>query len=330
MKTHPLGVNGPIVSEVGFGAMGISDIYAHSSRKDDAEGEATIKAALDAGINLINTGDFYGMGHNEMLIGRAIAGRRDEVVLSVKFGALRDPKGLWLGHDSRPAAVKTFCAYSLRRLGVDHIDIYQPARLDPQTPIEDTVGAIAQLIKEGKVKYLGLSEVKPDIIRRAHAVHPVTALEIEYSLATRFVEQEILAVARELGIGIVAYGALSRGLLTGKLFGKFEQGDFRAFTPRYSGQHLQANLMLVETLSDIAVAKGCTPAQLALAWVLAQGDDVFPLIGTSKRDRLAENLGALNVRLSPADLALLDQAFPDGVFHGDRYPTAAMHIVAGR
>jgi aryl-alcohol dehydrogenase-like predicted oxidoreductase len=329
MKTHPLGVNGPLVSEVGFGAMGISDFYASTARRDDIEGVATIQAALDAGINFLNTGDFYGMGHNELLIGRAIAGRREEVILSVKFGALRDHKGFFLGYDCRPAAVKSYAAYSLQRLGVDHLDIYQPARLDPETPIEETVGAIAQLIKEGKVRYLGLSEVNPDIIRRAHAVHPVTALEIEYSLATRFVEQEILSVARELGIGIVAYGTISRGLLTGKLRGNFEQGDFRAITPRYTGDHLHANLTLVEMLADIAAVKGCTPAQLAIAWVLAQGDDVFPLIGTSNRARLAENLGALSIRLTPADLALLDQAFPEGTFKGDRYPTSAMHSVAG-
>jgi aryl-alcohol dehydrogenase-like predicted oxidoreductase len=329
MKTHSLGANGPLVSEVGFGAMGISDIYATSARKDDAEGEATIKAALDAGINFINTGDFYGMGHNEMLVGRAIAGRRDEVILSVKFGALRDPKGLWLGHDCRPAAVKNFCAYSLQRLGVDYIDLYQPARLDHDVPIEETVGAIAQLIKDGKVKHLGLSEVTPDILRRAHAVHPVTALEIEYSLATRFIESEILAVCRELGIGIVAYGALSRGLLSGKFASTLPRGDFRSFTPRYSGEHLRANFTLVETLADIALSKGCTPAQLAIAWVLAQGDDIMPLIGTSNRERLKENLGALDLRFTPADLALLDEAFPEGTFHGDRYPSAAMKFVAG-
>ena len=329
MKTHALGSDGPVISEVGFGAMGISDFYASSARRDDAEGVATIQAALDAGITLINTGDFYGMGHNELLVGQAIAGRRNEVVLSVKFGALRSPNGMFLGYDSRPAAVKTFAAYSLQRLGTDHIDIYQPARLDPATPIEETVGAIAQLIKEGKVKYLGLSEVNPDIIRRAHAIHPVTALEIEYSLATRFIEREILSVARELGIGVVAYGVLGRGLLTGKVTGKFERGDFRSVTPRYMGQHLQSNLTLVSTLADIAIEKGCTPSQLALAWVLSQGDDVVPLIGTSKRERLAENLGALDVRLSSADMALLDEAFPDGTFQGDRYPGPAMHSVAG-
>jgi aryl-alcohol dehydrogenase-like predicted oxidoreductase len=329
MKTRPLGLHGPFISEVGFGAMGISDFYASSARRNDAEGIATIRAALDAGITLINTGDFYGMGHNEMLVGRAIAGRREEVVLSVKFGALRSPNGMFLGYDGRPAAVKNFAAYSLQRLGVDHLDIYQPARLDPATPIEETVGAIAQLIKEGKVKYLGLSEVNPDIIRRAHAVHPVTALEIEYSLATRFIEREILAVTRELGIGIVAYGALSRGLLSGKVNGKFERGDFRSVTPRYSGQHLHSNLCLVAALVDIALEKGCTPSQLAIAWVLAQGDDIVPLIGTSNRERLAENLRALQVRLNSADMALLDEAFPDGTFQGDRYPGAAMHSVAG-
>jgi len=309
--------------------MGISDMYSSSARRDDAEGAATIAAALDAGISLINTGDFYGMGHNEMLIGRVISGRRDQVVLSVKFGALRDPRGGWLGYDCRPAAVKNFATYSLQRLGVDHIDIYQPARLDPNVPIEETVGAIAQLIKEGKVRFLGLSEMNPEMIRRAHATHPVSALEIEYSLATRFIESEILGVCRELGIGIVAYGALSRGLLSGKVNGKFEKGDFRSFTPRFMSQYLAANLSYVGILADIAIEKGCTPAQLAFAWLLAQGNDIVPLIGTSRRSRLLENLAALNIRLSTADLALLDEAFPEGTFQGSRYPAAAMHSVAG-
>jgi len=329
MKTHRLGTNGPIVSEVGLGAMGISDMYANTARKNDAEGEEVIKAALDAGINLINTGDFYGMGHNEMLVGRAIASRRDDALLSVKFGALRDPKGFWLGHDCRPAAVKNFAAYSLRRLGVDHIDIYQPARLDHDVPIEETVGAIADLIKQGMVRYLGLSEVNPDIIRRAHAVHPVTALEIEYALSTRFIEREILPVCRELGIGIVAYGALSRGLLSGNISNQFERGDFRSFSPRFLGENFRKNMATVGLLAEMASKKGCSPAQLAIAWVLAQGDDIVPLIGTSKRERLLENLGALEIRLSTDELAAMDEAFPEGAFHGERYPTVAMKSVAG-
>jgi len=329
MKTLRLGKQGPVVSELGFGAMGISDFYASSARRDDAGGLMTIQAALDAGITLVNTGDFYGMGHNERLIGRALEGRRDQAVISVKFGALRNHNGAFLGYDARPAAVKNFAAYSLQRLGIDCIDIYEPARLDPSVPIEETVGAIADLIHEGKVRYLGLSEVNPDIIRRAHAVHPVAALEIEYSLATRFVEREILQVCRELGIGIVAYGVLSRGLLSGRLGGKFERGDFRSFTPRFMGEHMRGNIALVEILAELARDKGCTPAQLALAWVLSQGDDIVPLIGTSNSVRLQENLGALEVRLSLADLTALDNAFPDGAFQGDRYPSAAMHAVAG-
>ena len=327
MKFRSLGKHGPLVSAVGFGAMGISDFYASSAKRNDAEGIATIQAALDAGINLINTGDFYGMGHNETIVGKAISGRREEAILSVKFGALRDPKGGWLGHDSRPAAVKNFVSYSLQRLGVDHIDIYEPARLDPNVPIEDTVGAISELIQDGKVKYLGLSEVNPDIIRRAHAVLPVAALEIEYALSTRFIEREILGVCRELGIGIVAYGALSRGLLSGAVDGKFETGDFRAFTPRFMGVDLETNLGLVKILAELAQSKNCTPAQLAIAWVLAQGNEIVPLIGTSHRDRLQENLGALELDLTPWDMELLASTFPEGAFQGARYPIAAMHAL---
>lgn len=325
MKTHPLGKHGPLVSEVGFGAMGISDFYASSAKRDDAEGIATIQAALDAGITLLNTGDFYGMGHNEAIVGKAIAGRREQAIVSVKFGALRDPKGGWLGHDSRPAAVKNFVSYSLQRLGVDYIDIYEPARLDPHVPIEDTVGAISELIQDGTVRYLGLSEVNPDIIRRAHAVYPVAALEIEYALSTRFIEREILGVCRELGIGIVAYGALSRGLLSGAVDGNFEPGDFRAFTPRFRGADLETNLALVKILTELAQSKNCTPAQLAIAWVLAQGDDIVPLIGTSRRERLHENLGALDLELTRWDLELLGSTFPEGAFQGARYPLSAMH-----
>lgn len=325
MKHRPLGKHGPLISEVGFGAMGISDFYASSAKRNDAEGIATIQAALDAGINLINTGDFYGMGHNETIVGKALAGRREQAVLSVKFGALRDPKGGWLGHDSRPAAVKNFVSYSLQRLGVDHIDIYEPARLDPNVPIEDTVGAISELIQDGKVRYLGLSEVSPDIIKRAHAVLPVAALEIEYALSTRFIEREILGLCRQLGIGIVAYGALSRGLLSGAVNGNFEPGDFRTYTPRFMGADLETNLGLVKILEELAQSKNCTPAQLAIAWVLAQGHDIVPLIGTSRRERLFENLGALTLELTPWDLELLGSTFPEGAFQGARYPHAAMH-----
>jgi aryl-alcohol dehydrogenase-like predicted oxidoreductase len=328
MQTRHLGAHGPAVSALGLGCMGMSDFYGPKTSRDDAESIATISEALDRGITLLDTGDFYGMGHNEALVAKAIAGRRDSVFLSVKFGALRSHSGAFLGFDGRPAAVKTFAAYSLQRLGVDVIDLYQPARVDPAVPYEETIGAVADLIREGKVRFLGISEASAEQMRRAHAVHPVTALQIEYSLATRLIEREILPTARELGVGIVAYGALSRGLLSDTFDGTLAPGDFRAHSPRFSGQNLAHNLERVATLKEIAARKGCTASQLAIAWVLARGEDVIPIVGTTKRTRLRENLQALDITLTTSDLAELDQAFAPGAIAGERYPEQQMQLVA--
>ena len=318
-----LGASGPQVSALGLGCMGMSDMYGPSDR---TESIATLHAALDSGITLLDTGDFYGMGHNEMLIGEALASRsRDQVQISVKFGALRGPTRDWGGYDSRPAAVRNFLAYSLRRLGVDYIDIYRPARLDPNVPIEDTVGAIADMIKAGYVRYVGLSEVGAQTIRRAAAVHPICDLQIEYSLISRGIESEILAVCRELGIGITAYGVLSRGLISGH-WSKDRQGggDFRAMSPRFQGANLDTNLALVEKLRAIADQIGASVAQVAIAWVAAQGADILPVIGARRRDRLTEALGALKVSLSPKDLESLALAIPADAAAGDRYPSAQL------
>ena len=328
MQTRHLGAHGPVVSALGLGCMGMSDFYRSRAGRDDAESLATITEALDSGITLIDTGDFYGMGHNEALVARAIAGRRESVFLSVKFGALRSPSGAFLGFDGRPAAVKNFAAYSLQRLGVDVIDLYQPARVDPAVPYEETIGTVADLIREGKVRHLGISEVSAEQMRRAHAVHPVTALQIEYSLATRLIEGEILPAARELGVGIVAYGALSRGLLSGTFDGTLVPGDFRAHSPRFTGQNLAHNLERVAALQEIAARKGCTASQLAIAWVLARGEDIVPIVGTTKRTRLRENLQALSITLDASDLAELDQAFAPGAIAGERYPEQQMQLVA--
>ncbi|HEY5951882.1 MAG TPA: aldo/keto reductase [Kofleriaceae bacterium] len=329
LPLRTIGTRGLEASVLGLGCMGMSDMYGTAATRDDAESLATIQAAVDAGITFIDTGDFYGMGHNELLVGKALAGgRRDRVAISVKFGVLRTPSGMVGGLDGRPAAVKNFAAYSLRRLGVDVIDVYQAARVDPAVPIEDTVGAIADLIKEGKVRYLGVSEVTAAQLRKAHAVHPVTALEIEYSLATRFIEKEILPVARELGIGIVAYGAMTRGLLTGTLDGKFAPTDFRAHNPRFQGDNFAANVKKVEALAAIATGMGATPAQLAIAWVMSRGDDIVTLIGTSKRTRLAENLGAAKLQLDADVLTQLDRLFGADGLAGERYDAQHMHVVA--
>jgi aryl-alcohol dehydrogenase-like predicted oxidoreductase len=324
MQTRQLGKTGPVVSALGLGAMGMSGMYGPSDR---AESLATIDAALEAGITLIDTGDFYGMGHNEMLIGEALkGGKRDKAVLSVKFGAQRDPSGGWIGFDGRPAAVKTALAYTLQRLGVDHIDIYRPARLDGAVPIEDTVGAIADLVQAGYVRHIGLSEVGVETIRKAHAVHPIVDLQIEYALITRGVEDKILPVLRELGIGMTAYGVLSRGLISGHWDRNQGQakGDFRGMSPRFQGENVDSNLALVEALRTIAQAKGATVAQVAIAWVAAQGDDIVPLVGARTRPRLAESLGALDVALSADDLKAIEQAVPKDAAAGTRYAAAQM------
>jgi len=323
MNHRRLGATGPEVSAIGLGCMGMSDMYGPADR---GESIATIHAALDAGITLLDTGDFYGMGHNEMLISEALAGRnRDSVVISIKFGALRDVGGNWLGFDARPLAVKNFLAYSLRRLGVDYIDIYRPSRLDPGVPIEDTIGTLADMVKAGYVRHIGLSEVGADTIRRAASVHPISDLQIEYSLISRGIETEILPTCRELGIGITAYGVLSRGLISGH-WSKAREGehDFRGNSPRFQGANLEANLALVETLKGIAGGIGASVAQVAIAWVAAQGQDIVPLVGARSRDRLAEALGALNLKLSADDLARLANALPPGAAAGGRYPEAAL------
>lgn len=319
-----LGKNGPLVSELGLGCMGMSDMYGPAN---EAESIATIHAALDAGINLLDTGDYYGMGHNELLIRDALGGRkRDQVLISVKFGALRDAAGNWLGYDSRPAAMKTFLAYTLRRLGTDYIDIYRPGRVDPAVPIEETVGGIAEMVKAGHVRYIGLSEAGAETIRRAQKVHPICDLQIEYSLISRGIEAEILPVCRELGVGITAYGVLSRGLISGhwskeRVVGA---GDIRAFGPRFTGSNLDHNLSLVEAMQEVAEAKGATVAQIAIAWALSRGQDVVPLIGARRIERLSEALGALRLQLTPEDLAQIEKAVPAGSAAGDRYPTHLM------
>ncbi|HEX3364346.1 aldo/keto reductase [Phenylobacterium sp.] len=326
MEMRKLGKTGPEVSAIGLGAMGMSGMYGPADR---AESLATIGAALDAGINLIDTGDFYGMGHNEMLLGEALKGvSRDSYLLSVKFGAQRGPDGAFLGFDGRPAAVKTALAYSLQRLGADYIDIYRPARLDPNVPIEDSVGAIAELVKAGYVRHIGLSEVGAATIRKAAAVHPIVDLQIEYALISRGLEDEILGVTRELGIAITAYGVLSRGLISGHATSNTSApGDFRAHSPRFEGENLQKNLALAEVLRAEAAKLGLTPAQAAIAWALAKGDDIVPLVGARRRDRLAEALGALDRPLTPDEVATLERAVPKDAAAGTRYPEAQMAML---
>ncbi len=322
MKTRRLGREGPEVSALGLGCMAMSGTYGPA---DDAESVATIQEAIDRGITLLDTGDFYGMGHNELLLRKAFkGGRRERVFLQVKFGAQRSPDGAFVGIDTRPAAVKTFLAYSLRRLETDYVDLYQPARLDPAVPIEETVGAIADLARAGYVRYVGLSEMGPATLRRASAVHPITQLQIEYSLLSRSMEAEILATVRELGIGVTAYGVLSRGLLTGAGAKKLGVRDIRHHFPRFQGENLQHNLRLAEALHAVAQQKGATPAQLAFAWVLSRGEDIIPLIGPRNRAQLRESLGALQLSLTEEDLARIEHAAPAAKVQGARYGTAQM------
>jgi aryl-alcohol dehydrogenase-like predicted oxidoreductase len=323
MQLRPLGRNGPLVSQVGLGCMGMSGSYGPS---DEKESLATIDAALEAGITLLDSGDFYGMGHNEMLLAHALRGRREKCFLAIKFGAQRGPDGIWIGFDGRPAAVKTSLAYTLKRLGTDYVDLYQPARVDPVVPIEDTVGAIADMVKAGYVRHIGLSEAGSETMRRAQKVHPIAALQIEYSLATRHIEEDILSTARELGIAITAYGILSRGLLGGHhaTDRRLHPSDFRAHSPRFQGANLEQNLKLTEALKDIAAKHGATAAQVATAWVVSRGEDIFPLVGARTPERLSESLAALSLSLGPKDLTEIEAVVHPGLVSGDRYPRPQM------
>ncbi len=321
-ELRQLGLNGPTVFPLALGCMGMSGMYGPS---EDSESIATIHAALDQGVTLLDTGDFYGMGHNESLIGRALKEHRHQALLSVKFGALRGPDGSWGGFDGRPAAVKNFLAYSLNRLGVDHIDIYRPARLDPSVPIEDTIGAIAGLVKAGYVRHIGLSEVGPETLRRAQAVHPIADLQIEYSLLSRGPEAKLLPLLTELGVGMTAYGVLSRGLLSGsKLNGK---KDFRAYLPRFRDANREKNQRLVDALKAVAAEKQVSSSQLAIAWVLARGKNIVPVIGARTRAQLSESLAALEVVLSTGDLARIEADIPVAAVAGSRYDEHQMKVL---
>ena len=325
MQTRTLGLKGPTVSALGLGCMGMSEFYG---ARDDDESIATIHRALDLGVNFLDTSDVYGPHTNEVLVGRAIADRRDQVVLATKFGIVRDPDDpAARGQNGTPGYVKQAAEASLERLGVDHIDLYYQHRVDPSTPIEETVGALAELVQEGKVRYIGLSEASPDTLRRANAVHQITALQTEYSLWSRAPEDEILPTCRELGIGFVAYSPLGRGFLTGAIqsVNDLDEDDYRRFSPRFQGENFQRNLDLVTTISELAADKAVTPAQLALAWVLSQGEDIVPIPGTKRRARLEENVGAVDVELSDDELREIADALPEA--SGERYPEQMMATV---
>jgi len=322
IETRELGSTGLEVFPLGLGCMGMSGMYGAA---DENESIATIHAALDAGLTLLDTGDFYGAGHNEMLIGRALRDRRDKALLSVKFGALRSPDGAWGGVDTRPVAVKNFAAYSLKRLGVDYIDIYRPSRLDPNVPIEDTVGAIVDLIRAGYVRYIGLSEMGAATVRRAHAVHKISDLQIEYSLVSRNPETGIFAALEELGVGVTAYGVLSRGLLSGSK--PAAQGDFRAHLPRFSGENISQNEKLIDRLNQLAAERGLKAAQLAIAWVLAKGRRIIPVIGARTRAQLSESLAALRVKLTESELAHIEESIPASAIAGTRYDKRQMRML---
>jgi aryl-alcohol dehydrogenase-like predicted oxidoreductase len=323
MKTRKLGRSGPEVSALSLGCMGMSALYGPA---DETESLATIHAALDAGINLLDTGDFYGMGHNETMVRRGIEGRRDKVLISVKFGAQRSPDGQFVGVDGRPASVKNFLAYTLQRLGTDYVDIYRPARVDRSVPIEDTVGAIGDMVKAGYVRYVGLSEASAETVRRAHAVHPVTDLQVEYSIISRDIEQEPLPTLRQLGVGVTAYGVLSRGLLAGRV-SSFGKGDFRAHLPRFQGENLQANIKLVEALKQLANERGITVSQLCIAWVMSRGEDIVPLVGSRTRKQLQEALRAVEVSLTEEELKKIEDAVPAAAVAGTRYGAEQMKMV---
>jgi aryl-alcohol dehydrogenase-like predicted oxidoreductase len=325
MQQRQLGKNGPWVSAIGLGCMGMSGAYGPP---DDHESIATVHAAIDAGITFIDTGDFYGAGHNELLLGQALRGRRDKVFVAVKFGALRGPDGAFLAYDARPQALKNFLAYSLVRLGTDYIDLYQPARVDPNVPIEDTVGGIADLVRAGYVRYIGLSEASPATVRRARAIHPIAALQIEYSLVCRGIERQIIPAMRGLGVAVNPYAVLCRGLLSGEISARPTYArDSRLRQPRFNPENLARNLVLVERFRVVAREMGLTPAQLALAWVLAQWNDIVPLVGAKRRASLATLLPGLDVKLTPEDLRRIEAAVPAAQIAGERYGLSELHVL---